>query len=386
MQLFHDVANHIECQPLNDWRAKNRPVVGYTCSQVPAEIFYAAGILPMRLRGIETDGMDIGDAYYGPFICSFPKCLLQLAGKGAFKFVDGVVITPGCDAMRRLDECWRKAGEDYQGIIPDFFYYFDVPHKAEGHGMEWFVEEIEYLIAEIEDHFSVEITDAKLREAIAEYNKGRRLLDEIEAIRSAEGGTVSGTDMFAATIAGTVMPRALYNAQLEQWLKSLKEQPPAENARKRIMLIGSITDDVDLFRLIEFGTDAVVVSENLCFGVRSEGRPVDEAGNPIGALAEHYLGESACPRMYGRHKQRLAVLQEKIEQSKIDGVIMQNIRFCDLHGAENALFEKALEAQGIPCLRLEREYGPMIDKGRLKLRINAFLERLGRRRQYARSN
>ncbi|HMA84933.1 MAG TPA: 2-hydroxyacyl-CoA dehydratase family protein, partial [Desulfosalsimonadaceae bacterium] len=107
MQLFHDVANQLECQPLIDWKALERPVVGYTCSQVPAEIFYAAGILPMRMRGIETDGMDIGDAYYGPFICSFPKCLLQLAGKGAFKFIDGLVITPGCDAMRRLDECWR---------------------------------------------------------------------------------------------------------------------------------------------------------------------------------------------------------------------------------------------------------------------------------------
>ncbi|MFP4227174.1 MAG: 2-hydroxyacyl-CoA dehydratase family protein, partial [Desulfobacterales bacterium] len=96
--------------------------------------------------------------------------------------------------------------------------------------------------------------------------------------------------------------------------------------------------------------------------------------------------ESTCPRMYGRYKQRLAVLKEKIEQSHVDGVIMQNIRFCDLHGAENALFEKDLEAEGIACLRLEREYGPMIDKGRLKLRINAFLERLGRGRKYASSN
>ena len=48
----------------------------------------------------------------------------------------------------------------------------------------------------------------------------------------------------------------------------------------------------------------------------------------------------------------------------------------DLHGAENALFERDLEALGIPCLRVEREYGPHIDAGRMKLRINAFLERI----------
>jgi benzoyl-CoA reductase subunit C len=57
-------------------------------------------------------------------------------------------------------------------------------------------------------------------------------------------------------------------------------------------------------------------------------------------------------------------------------VIMQNVRFCDLHGGENALFERDLEKMGIPCLRVEREYGPHMDVGRMKLRIGAFLERI----------
>jgi len=97
------------------WREEGRPVVGPTCSFVPAGIFYAAGVLPVRLRGLAARRSAIGDSYFGPFICSFPKCLLELAGSGAFRFLDGAVITPGCDAMRRLHECWRKAGEDIPG-------------------------------------------------------------------------------------------------------------------------------------------------------------------------------------------------------------------------------------------------------------------------------
>jgi len=85
--------------------------------------------------------------------------------------------------------------------------------------------------------------------------------------------------------------------------------------------------------------------------------------------------------MYGKYKERLAMLKDKIGRSRAEGVIMQNIRFCDLHGAENALFEKDLEAMGIPCLRVEREYGPHIDIGRMKLRINAFLERIEGRKK-----
>jgi hypothetical protein len=48
--------------------------------------------------------------------------MLQLAGEGKFSFLDGAIITPGCDSMRRLDECWRKAGSDIEGAVPHFFF------------------------------------------------------------------------------------------------------------------------------------------------------------------------------------------------------------------------------------------------------------------------
>lgn len=378
MKEFYNAATQINNPMISDWKKEGKPVVGYTCSYVPAEIFHAGDILPVRLRGIETDGMEIGDSYYGPFICSFPKCILQLAGKGEYGFLDGAIVTPGCDAMRRLDECWRKAGEDYPGAVPDMFYYFDVPHKTASHGMDWFIMEIRKLIEYTEKHFKVKITDAKLRKSIKLFNKGRKLLSQIEALRADPTSGISGTDMFAATVAGTVTPRETYNDLLETWLGKLKKAKAGKNGKKRLMLVGSISDEVDLVELVESTTDARVVAENLCFGVRFEGHEVEEKGDPVEALAHHYLGKSVCPRMYGKYKERLALLKERIARSHVDGVIMQNIRFCDLHGAENALFERDLEAEGIPCLRLEREYGPLIETGRIKLRVNAFLERIAR--------
>ncbi len=377
MKVFHDAATRVECESITQWKKAGKPVVGYTCSYTPAEIFYAADILPVRLRGIETEGMEVGDTYFGPFICSFPKCILQLAGKGKFSFLDGAIITPGCDGMRRLDECWRKAGEDFDGIVPDYFYYFDVPHKSENHGMAWYIEEIKELIKSVEKHFNVNISNEKLKNAIKEFNKGRRILNEIENLRFKDDIVVSGTDVFAATVAGTVMPRDKYNGELKKWAATLKKRKTPLNAGKhRVMLVGSISDEIDLFELIEDTGKAIIVGENLCFGIRYEGNEIKEDGDPIEALAQHYLGSSVCPRMYGKYKERLAMLKERIKNSQAQGVIMQNIRFCDLHGAENALFERDLEAMGTPCLRVEREYGPHIDAGRMKLRINAFLERI----------
>src|SRR4030042_5651119 len=81
---------------VRQWKESGKKVVGYTCSYVPDEIFHAAGILPYRIRGFGAAEATISDTYFGPFICSLPKCMLQLAGEGKFDFLDGALITPGC--------------------------------------------------------------------------------------------------------------------------------------------------------------------------------------------------------------------------------------------------------------------------------------------------
>jgi benzoyl-CoA reductase/2-hydroxyglutaryl-CoA dehydratase subunit BcrC/BadD/HgdB len=151
----------------------------------------------------------------------------------------------------------------------------------------------------------------------------------------------------------------------------------APKGQKRLMVLGSISDDMALIELIEADGQAVVAAENLCFGVRHDGHPIQENGDPVAALARGYLGQSTCPRMFGQYKARLASVLRAIERAAIDGVVLQNIRFCDLHGSENSLFERDLEAKGIPCLKIEREYGPLVETGRIRMRLEAFLERLG---------
>ena len=69
---------------------------------------------------------------------------------------------------------------------------------------------------------------------------------------------------------------------------------------------------------------------------------------------------------------------DRIQEADVKGVILENIKFCDLHGTENALIKKDLEKEGIPVIELERQYGPLADAGRLKTRVQAFLERLDR--------
>lgn len=279
--------------------------------------------------------------------------------------------------MRRLDECWRKADDDHKGILPCFFFHFGVPHKYSDYTVHWFEQEIVRLIDGIEKHFNVKVTDQKLRESIRLYNRGRELLRAFDAVRTQPNPPIDGVDALAIILAGTVMPRADYNDRLSDFLDKVNAETPKNTERIRLMLVGSANDDTELVRTIE-GDRAVVVADNLCFGARFQLDAVAEEDDPIRALTSHYLRRNECPRMYGAYEARLSLLREKIKSARIDGLILQNIRFCDLHGAENGLFERDLEAEGIPCLRIEREYGPLVEKGRLKIRVDAFLERISR--------
>jgi benzoyl-CoA reductase/2-hydroxyglutaryl-CoA dehydratase subunit BcrC/BadD/HgdB len=84
--------------------------------------------------------------------------------------------------------------------------------------------------------------------------------------------------------------------------------------------------------------------------------------------------------MYGHYSERLAFLKEQAERARVDGVILEQIKFCDLHGTDNALLKRDLERENIPALELERQYGPLADAGRVRTRVQAFLERIGRGR------
>ncbi|MFZ5597379.1 MAG: 2-hydroxyacyl-CoA dehydratase subunit D [Bacillota bacterium] len=376
-QEFHEAASSLYNSYTRKWKEDGGKILGYTCSYAPEEVIYAAGMLPCRLRGTGAASSEISDTYFGPFICSFPKCILQLAGEGTYRFLDGAVIAPGCDSMRRLDECWRKAGNEYEGTLPSFFFYMGIPHKVSEYSLRWFEEEIKKMAGSIEKHFGLSISESSLRAAIKEYNRGRSFLKRLDEIRCSEGSPVSGADAMAAVLAGHSIPRSIYNGLLEEYIDELERggiRPAAGG--KRILLAGSAADDIRLVKLIE-DEGAVVVADTLCFGARFYSGLVDEGEDPITALAKRYLTHLSCPRMFGKYRERLEIIKEHALKARVQGVILQNIRFCDLHGSENGMLEKHLEALGIPCLKIERQYGPLSDTGRIRMRLNAFLEMIG---------
>jgi bzd-type benzoyl-CoA reductase N subunit len=366
-------ANTLSNPAVEEWKKAGGKVVGYSCTYVPEEIIHAAGILPFRIRGTGCVGTSVADAWLTRIAnCSFARSVLELALTGEYDFLDGVVFNNGCDHTRRAYENWKA-----QDKTPSFMHMLPVPHVITDDGLEWYRQEVATFKERLEDSFGVQVTSEKLREAIGVYNESRRLLKQLYGLRAQKAPQITGAETLRVVIASTSMPRKDYNRLLKDKLSEISNRPGITDYRARLMMVGSINDDPALVELIE-DLGGLLVADSMCFGARYFWDLNDETGDPMNSITARYYQHIPCPRMYGALSERLDFLTSAAREANVDGIILQAIKFCDLHGVENVLLERALEKEGIPTLKLEREYGPLADTGRFRTRVQAFLEQMGR--------
>ncbi|MGB2884270.1 MAG: 2-hydroxyacyl-CoA dehydratase family protein [Dehalococcoidia bacterium] len=358
---------------VESWKKEGGKVVGYPCTYVPEEIIYAAGILPFRLRGTGCVGTAIADTWLTRIAnCSYARSVLELALTGEYDFLDGVVFTNGCDHTRRAYDNWRA-----QEKTPSFMHMLPVPHVLTEDGLQWYREEVITFKEHLEKSFGVEVKDESLKEAIKVYNETRSLLKQLYELRTKKAPPITGAETLKIVIASVSMPRDKYNQLLKELLNEISGREGISEYRARLMIAGSINDDPALVELIE-DLGGLVVADSLCFGAKLFWDLDEGTGDPLDSITARYYNHVSCPRMYGELSQRLDFVKDAAKKAGVDGIILQAIKFCDLHGIENVLLEEALEKEGIATLKLEREYGPLADTGRIRTRVQAFLERMGR--------
>jgi benzoyl-CoA reductase subunit C len=369
---FANVSSGLENSHVRDWKASGKKVVGFACSYVPEEILYAMDILPYRITGKGCSDTSHADSYLSRVNCSFSRCCLELVFDGQYDFLDGVVFVNGCDHIRRAYDNW----EAHQKALP-FMHILPVPHLISPEGQQWYKEEVIKLKEALEDYFDTEVTPDKLPEAVATYNETRRLLRDLYELRASDNPPFTGTEVQAILSACNTIPKTEFNGMLSDLLKEAGTRKSESNRNFRLMIAGSILDDFDLIKSVE-DLGAVVVTDSLCTGARNFWDLTDEGGEAFDALVERYYNHVPCPRMFGEYSRRLGFLQDQAERARVDGAILEHIKFCDLHGTDNALLKNDLEKAGIPVIELERQYGPLADAGRIRTRIQAFLERIRR--------
>jgi len=370
LEELADLSNTVFNPAMKSWKEKGNQVVGFFCSYVPEEILYAADILPYRVRPTGCAETTSADVYLSHVNCTYVRSCLQFALEGRYKFLDGLVFCNSCDHVRRLYDLWRETTDH-----PPFTYLIQVPHMSSAEAVAFYRDDIANFKENVEKSYGVQITEDSLNNAIKVYNETRSLLRKLYELRRGESPPLTGAESLKVVLAGTAAPKDQYNQLLKRLLAELGERRGISDYRARLMIVGSLYDDPAHTQIIE-DLGGLVVTDTLCFGSRYFWEPVENGHDSLLSLAKSYLNRPSCARMTDALVERGDFVGEMAEKFKVDGVVFQRIRYCDLWGGELFYLRGRLRELGIPLLSLEREYA-LGGAGQLRTRVQAFLERIG---------
>ena len=356
-------------------RREGKKIVGYLCPFVPVEILTAGGLIPYRIAGDASEPTTRSDAYLESIFCSYLRSCFDLAIRGEYDFLDGIIMSHTCDHSVHLYNVWRH------NLKPRYSHFLNVPHTLSLPSHKFFKAELGIFKRSIETLIEREIPFEQLNNAIQAHNENRALVRELYSLRKPEPPLLSGTAMMKILGAISVLPVEEANELLREVILEVKDHKDGPQKKPaRLLIYGAGLDNTTFVELVE-ETGANVVIDSICIGTTTYWHDVETSGDPLDNIAARYLSKIPCPRTY---RERTGTYQEDLEnrfgylndfakEFKVNGVVIYIIRYCDTFEFDLPDVMHYLEDSGLSTFIIEEDYilGRM---GAVKTRIQAFLE------------
>ncbi|MBN1847103.1 MAG: 2-hydroxyacyl-CoA dehydratase [Deltaproteobacteria bacterium] len=352
-----------------EWKNQGKKVIGILSSEVPEEVITAAGMMPFRITGTWSENISHARVYRTENSCGYCNHVLESFLNPDLDFLDGVVIA---DIDQDLVRLW----DVLQALrIKPFCHIIHIPFVDSALNIRFFTEEVKRLIALLEGFIERPITENALWAAIETHNQTRHLLSGVYDLRKQETPPVSGAEALGLITAATIIPKEIFNRQLESLLPYLNERKTSlEHLHPRILITSEMLDHPAYLELVE--EHCLVAMDDMDTGSRYFHLMVDaESKDPVQALAERYLGRQGAPRMAHWNRQ-VEQIMTWVKAFNIDGVIGLPLTWCHPQNYRMPFLREKLKQINIPCINLDRAYHPA-NFGQLRTRIGAFVEMLG---------
>ena len=354
--------------------------MGYTCFHIPEVLLNVDNCFSVRLRAPNTGSIDIATYYMSNYTCEFARALLERGIEGGFQFLDALIGVDACSMMNRSMEHFEILQVNDK---PNFFVtHTDMPYKITDYTLDSYIKQMRLRVLDrMTEVFGVDTSDAAIRKAVEEHNEVCRIISEISEMRKADNPVITGYEFHVLNLVTYCCPKALILPYLRETLAELKTRKPDKKSpfRARVAIVGSEIDDPSLTKLIE-GCGALVVSDRYCFG-STPGREVIELTEDEDALTQicrHYMEVSECARYISDEKvlQRRVTADRLAKEFKAEGIIYEQMKYCDYWGFERALVSHVMHDEyGWPVLSIDRLYNNG-NSGQLRTRVQAFVESL----------
>ncbi len=374
--LLDNADNELVKQAQNDGGL----AIGYTCFHIPEVLLNCGNMFSVRLRAPNTGSIDIATYYMSNYTCEYARALVERGIEGGYEFLDAMIGVDACSMMNRAMEHFEILKVNSKEKF--FVTHTDMPYKITDYTLDSYVKQMRLRVLDrLTETFGVDTSDKAIREAVKEHNEVCKIISEISELRKADNPVITGYEFHILNLVSYTCPKKLILPYLKETLEELKtRKPDAKPAfRARVAIVGSEIDDPQLTKLIE-GTGALVVSDRFCFG-STPGREVLELNDDEDALTQicrHYMEVGECARWIADEKvlQRRETADRLAKEFKADGIIYEQMKYCDYWGFERALVSHIMsEEYGWPVLSIDRLYNNG-NSGQLRTRCQAFVESL----------
>jgi len=361
-------------------KAEGKICAAFLCENTPEPLMNLGNAFGVRLFAPNTGSMDIATYYMTSFLCENSRALLERAIEGGYNFADCLVAPAGCTMINRAAENMELLHTMDGGKDKFFYENMEIALKADDNGVELMkLQCINHILNPLNKNYGIDISDESIRKAVKEHNEICELVMALSELRKEEYPRITAYEFAVFCLATYVCPKYLLKDILKETLEEVKNRTPDDKKyRVRVELVGSEIDDVELLRVIE-ECGAYVCCDRYCFGT-FPGRvpiPMTDDEDALTQVCRHYVMLSQCPRymnmekVYGR-KQYVADLAEEFGA---DGIIYQQVNFCDPWAYEKLLGATMLEQDyGYPVLSVNRPYNIASSVGQMRTRVQAFVE------------
>ena len=313
---FESLLENADNDLVKQAQAEGKLAIGYTCYHMPEPLLNLPGCFSVRLRAPRTGSLDIATYYMSNYTCEYARALVERGMEGGYQFLDALAGVDACSMMNRAMEHFEILQMNDK---PNFFVtHCDIPYKITDYTLDSYVKQMRRRVLDpLTEKYGVDTSDAAIRQAVKEHNEVCSIISEI--------------------------------------------------------------DDPQLTKLIE-GCGALVVSDRYCFG-STPGREIIELKDDEEALPQicmHIMQHSECARYIADEKvqQRRETADRLAREYHADGIIYEQMKYCDYWGFERALVSHIMhEEYDWPVLSIDRLYNNG-NSGQLRTRVQAFVESL----------
>jgi len=387
LKTLDKITAALESRPaeLEQLRKQGKKIVGWLAYNIPEEIIYALGLIPIRI-GQGGDGrlVEVGARHISTKNCVFVRQALgQFAEKTDpyIKQLDLVAIDATCIQLYRLEELINFYF-DYKTIV------LGVPRNfATTEGHEYFRKEVEFFTKKLELFAGTALEQSRLEEAISIYDNIREAIKTLYRYQSLDNAPLSWRQVSSVINAGYNLDRLTYLELLQELIKEIEKNLSAGTGSReieaRIFLSGSLIPpgDTKLIDIIE-QLGGRIVGDDLWSGLNFFLNLNIQEPTPY-SVADAYLDRvphGSLPYLDLESDGRLANLKHQIKEFNADGVVYHTLRYCD------AFTFKAGETKdvlgNVPFLEIHTEYSGS-DFEAIRTRVEAFIEMIKSKKEIA---